>query len=57
MPMNQPSELDSKTTRELLTFFRELVETHHITMLMVSHDPLVGPYVHEVLTLKGWRGG
>jgi ABC-type lipoprotein export system ATPase subunit len=34
-------ELDSKTTRELLTFFRELVEKQQITMLMVSHDPLV----------------
>ena len=45
-------ELDSKTTRELLTFFRELVESQHITMLMVSHDPLVDPYVHQVLTLK-----
>lgn len=45
-------ELDSKTTRELLTFFRELVEGQHITMLMVSHDPLVDQYVHEVLTLK-----
>jgi ABC-type lipoprotein export system ATPase subunit len=45
-------ELDSKTTRELLTFFRELVESHRITMLMVSHDPLVDAYVHEVLTLK-----
>jgi len=45
-------ELDSKTTRELLTFFRELVDTHHITMLMVSHDPLVDTYVHEVLMLK-----
>lgn len=45
-------ELDSKTTRELLTFFRELIETHHITMLMVSHDPLVDPYVHKVLTLQ-----
>jgi len=45
-------ELDSKTTRELLSFFRELVETHHITMLMVSHDPLVAPIVHEVLTMK-----
>ncbi|HET9906734.1 MAG TPA: ABC transporter ATP-binding protein [Anaerolineales bacterium] len=45
-------ELDSKTTRELLTFFRELVETQHITMLMVSHDPLVDQYVHQVLTLK-----
>jgi len=45
-------ELDSKTTRELLMFFCELVETQHITMLMVSHDPLVDAYVHQVLTLK-----
>lgn len=45
-------ELDSKTTRELMTLFRELVETHHITMLMVSHDPLVDAYVHDVLTMK-----
>jgi ABC-type lipoprotein export system ATPase subunit len=45
-------ELDSKTTHELLSFFRELVEQQHITMLMVSHDPLVDQHVHEVLTLK-----
>jgi ABC-type lipoprotein export system ATPase subunit len=45
-------ELDSKTTRELLTFFRELVESQNITMLMVSHDALVDQYVHKVLTLK-----
>ena len=45
-------ELDSKTTRELLTFFRELVEGQSITMLIVSHDPLVDSYVHHVLTLK-----
>jgi len=45
-------ELDSKTTRELLTFFRELVDGQHITMLMVSHDALVDQYVHQVLTLK-----
>ena len=45
-------ELDSKTTRELLTFFRKLVESQHITMLMVSHDALVDQYVHQVLTLK-----
>ncbi|HUF00507.1 MAG TPA: ABC transporter ATP-binding protein [Anaerolineales bacterium] len=45
-------ELDSKTTRELLTFFRELIEKQHITMLMVSHDSLVDQYVHEVWTLK-----
>jgi ABC-type lipoprotein export system ATPase subunit len=45
-------ELDSKTTRELMTFFRELVEAQHITMLMVTHDSLTEAYVHEVLTLK-----
>src|SRR5215212_2292579 len=45
-------ELDSKTTRELLTFFRELVEQRHITMLMVSHDPLVNSYVHKVFMLN-----
>ena len=45
-------ELDSKTTGELLTFFRGLVEQQHITMLMVSHDSLVDQYVHRVLTLK-----
>ena len=45
-------ELDSKTTRELLTFFRELIEQQHITMLMVSHDALVDAYVHQVLVLK-----
>jgi len=45
-------ELDSKTTRELLVFFRELVENQHVTMLMVSHDALVDQYVHQVLILK-----
>ena len=45
-------ELDSKTTRELLTFFRELVESQHVTMLMVSHDALVDQYVDHVLILK-----
>ena len=45
-------ELDSKTTRELLALFRELVEEQHITMLMVSHDPLVDSFVHQVLILK-----
>jgi putative ABC transport system ATP-binding protein len=44
-------ELDSKTTRELLTFFRELVENQKITALIVSHDPLVDQHVHQVLTL------
>jgi ABC-type lipoprotein export system ATPase subunit len=36
----------------LLKFFRELVEERKITMLMVSHDPLVDEYVNEVLELR-----
>jgi ABC-type lipoprotein export system ATPase subunit len=45
-------ELDSKTTQELLSFFRKLVEDEKITLLMVSHDPLVDQHAHEVLFLK-----
>ena len=45
-------ELDSKTTQELLAFFRKLVEDEKITLLMVSHDPLVEQHAHEVIFLK-----
>jgi ABC-type lipoprotein export system ATPase subunit len=45
-------ELDSKTAREILAFLRDLVARTHITLLMVSHDPLVDQYAHHVFTLK-----
>ena len=45
-------ELDSKTTQELLSFFRDLVDKEKITPLMVSHDPLVDQHAHQVLYLK-----
>jgi putative ABC transport system ATP-binding protein len=45
-------ELDSKNTHELLSLFRKLVEEGKITFLMVSHDPLVNQYAHEVIYLK-----
>lgn len=45
-------ELDSKTTQELLSFFRDLVDNEKITLLMVSHDPLVDQHAHQVLYLK-----
>ncbi len=44
-------ELDSKTTREILGFFRDLVEKEKITLLMVSHDPLVDSYAHTLIHL------
>jgi ABC-type lipoprotein export system ATPase subunit len=45
-------ELDSKTTHELLAFFRKLVEEKSMTFLMVSHDPLVDQYAHDVIFMK-----
>ena len=49
--MNRPANWTARP-RANLTFFRELVEQQHITMLMVSHDSLVDQYVHQCLTLK-----
>jgi ABC-type lipoprotein export system ATPase subunit len=45
-------ELDSRTAHELLGFLRRLVDDMHITLLMVSHDPLVDPFAHHVFTLR-----
>jgi ABC-type lipoprotein export system ATPase subunit len=45
-------ELDSKTTQELLSLFRNLVKENRITLLMVSHDPLVDQYADRVVLLK-----
>ncbi|RPI34149.1 MAG: ABC transporter ATP-binding protein [Chloroflexota bacterium] len=45
-------ELDSTTTREILALFRRIVDTEHITLLMVSHDILVDEYADQVLYLK-----
>jgi putative ABC transport system ATP-binding protein len=45
-------ELDSKTTQELLGFLRDLVKNTGITLLMVSHDPLVDQYADRVVLLK-----
>lgn len=45
-------ELDSNTSREMLSLFRQIVEQEHITLLMSSHDPLVDGYVDQVLQMK-----
>jgi putative ABC transport system ATP-binding protein len=45
-------ELDSKTTEELLSIFLNLAETEKITLLMVSHDPLMDKYAHQALLLE-----
>jgi putative ABC transport system ATP-binding protein len=48
-------ELDSKTSREILKLFQDIVAAEHITVLMSSHDPLVDKYADEVVLLKDGR--
>ncbi len=45
-------ELDSSTAREIMALFRKLVEEEHLTLLMVTHDPLVDDYADQVLMLR-----
>lgn len=45
-------DLDSKTGREVLTLFRNLVHDRNITMLMATHDSLVDDYVDQVMHLQ-----
>ena len=45
-------ELDSRTAREILGLFRQLVEQEKVTLLMSSHDPLVDGYVDQVLQMR-----
>jgi putative ABC transport system ATP-binding protein len=48
-------ELDSTTAREILLLFQQIVQQQHVTLLMVSHDPLVDDYADRVLLLKDGR--
>jgi ABC-type lipoprotein export system ATPase subunit len=44
-------DLDSKTGREILSLFRRVVHEQQITMLMATHDSLVGDYVDQIMHL------
>lgn len=44
-------ELDSASAREILVLFRQVVDQEGVTLLMVSHDPLVDEYASRVLHL------
>ena len=45
-------ELDSTTSREILSLIGNVVKTEGITVLMSSHDPLVDSYVDQIYQLK-----
>lgn len=45
-------DLDSKTGREILKLFRNIVHERQIAMLMATHDSLVDEYVDQILRLQ-----
>jgi ABC-type lipoprotein export system ATPase subunit len=44
--------LDSTTAREILNLFGRIVREENVTVLIVSHDPLVHDYADYVLQLE-----
>lgn len=45
-------ELDTTTTRQILTLMRRLVDHEGITLLVTSHDPLIDEVADQVYVLK-----
>ena len=50
---DEPSgNLDSKSSKELLTFMKSVVEEFNQTIIMVTHDPYAASYASRVIMLK-----
>jgi putative ABC transport system ATP-binding protein len=50
---DEPSgNLDSKSSKELLTFMKSVVETLNQTIIMVTHDPFAASFAERVVMLK-----
>jgi len=47
--------LDSKTGDEMLFILKEITEDLGVTVIMVTHDPMVAAYGHTLITLKDGR--
>lgn len=47
--------LDSKTGDEMLYIFKEITEDMGVTVIMVTHDPMVAAYGHALITMKDGR--
>ena len=45
-------DLDTATTREILTLFRQIVADEGVTVLLSSHDPIAEEYAEQVLHLN-----
>lgn len=49
------SELDSETTHDILSAFRDIVRNQGVTMFLSSHDPIVDEYADTILYLTDGR--
>ena len=47
--------LDSKTTLEVLKLLEHLVETEHITLVLVTHEEDIAARAHRILTVRDGR--
>jgi putative ABC transport system ATP-binding protein len=47
-----PGDLDSSTTKDILTLFRRIATEEHVTLLISSHDPVVDLYVDRIVRLS-----
>ena len=45
-------ELDSGTAREILDFFRTIVDEEGLTLLVASHDPLVDKFADQIIQMN-----
>ncbi len=45
-------ELDSATSREILTLFRKIAVEEQITLLIASHDQLIGEYASHIVNMS-----
>ena len=53
---DEPSgNLDSKSSKELLSFMKSVVEELNQTIIMVTHDPYAASYANRVIMLKDGR--
>ena len=47
--------LDSKTSREVISLFRDLNEKSGITVILVTHDPNIARYARRIIVLRDGR--
>jgi ABC-type lipoprotein export system ATPase subunit len=44
--------LDSRTSEEILQMFQQLNRTEGITIILVTHDPIVAQHAHRIIRIK-----